>query len=145
MFWISDLTLEEASELIKQRHQQQMLKLNKMFLYSTVEYISQTLLQHYHLFILAFNKPRVVEQHNCQLNVQVSPYEVLNLADSTQIDQWKMENDLRTEEEKYVVEETVCCSFAPLFIYSFIQSFIQSVSQLIIHYLLIHSFIQSFI
>jgi len=109
------LTLEEASNLIKQRLQQQqqqqqqqipILKSNKMFLYATVEYLSQTLLQHYHLLKFAFNRPRDVERHECQLNVEVSPYEVLDLAESTQIDQWRMENDLRTEEDKYQVEET---------------------------------------
>ena len=113
------MTLEEASNLIKQRLQQQqqqqlqipMLKSNKIFLYSTVEYLSQTLLQHYHLLKFAFNRSRDVERHECQLNVEVSPYEVLDLAESTQIDQWRMKNDLRTEEDKYQIEEAVCYSF----------------------------------
>ena len=113
--------MEEASDLIKHRLQQQqqqisVLKFNKMFLYSTVEYLSQTLMQHYHLLKFAFNRPRDVEKHKHHLHVQVSPYDVLDLAESTQIDQWRMENDLRTEEDKYQVEEAVCYIF-----YSFIH------------------------
>ena len=123
-FLSSGLTLEVTSELVKQRIQQQILpKFNKLFLYSTVEYLSQTLMQHYHLLMFAFNRPRDVENHCCRLHVEVSPYEVLGLAESKQIDRWKMENDLMAEEEIFQAEETVFHSFI-LLIRSFILTFI---------------------
>lgn len=104
---MQEIHLNEAAVLMRERTTDFVTSgvFRESFIISAIEFISITLLQHYHLIVFALCYSRQQDIHVQDILVEVAPYQVDSLKDGKRMDQWKLENALEKEEKRYADED----------------------------------------
>lgn len=109
VFFLAELSLEDATSVVRIRIHDLASRnvFPEVFLFSAMEHITQNLLQHYHLFTFGLCYSRQEEVHVHDVLVETSPYDVVTLNEGKQIEQWKMEEELKKQEYDFEQKEKV--------------------------------------
>lgn len=112
VFFSIGLPLEDAADVVK-KCMDNLVTQNtypRVFLFACMEYITQNLLQHYHLFLFGLCYNRQPEIHTHDVLVETSPCHLITLNEGKQVDQWTMEEDLKILENDFKQKEKVTIS-----------------------------------